>query len=357
MSIFRLTMLPASEGDSLILSYGKNEAALRHIVIDGGRAATWPHLEAALAKIAARGEDVELLLLTHIDADHIDGLVEMMENAALPLIPKTIWYNGYEQLKAMVAQGGLQPFGLKAADAYSKALAARGWPVNQYFGGKAIFIENGPIAFEYAGLKLNLISPDRAKLDKLRNNWRKAMQPAAVPSAAAGAPGLQAFGKRPMPASLDVEKLSGPSGKDSTAPNGSSIALVAEYAGRRVLLGADAHPDIAAASLAALGEGAPYRIDLAKLPHHGSRANVTRALLETIACNRFAISTSGAVFGHPDPEAISRVLKFGTTGQKTLYFNYDSDRTRPWDAPALKAEWKYSCEFPAAPGDPLVIDI
>ena len=92
MSVFRLTMLPASEGDSLILSYGPDEIAgsLRHVVIDGGRKKTWPQLQAELSKIAARGETVELLLLSHIDADHIDGLLELAQTEQLPLIPKAV---------------------------------------------------------------------------------------------------------------------------------------------------------------------------------------------------------------------------------------------------------------------------
>ena len=59
MSVFRLTMLPASEGDSLILSYGPDEAAgsLRHVVIDGGRKKTWPQLLAALTALAAREQE------------------------------------------------------------------------------------------------------------------------------------------------------------------------------------------------------------------------------------------------------------------------------------------------------------
>lgn len=357
MSVFRLAMLPASEGDCLILSYGADEKALRHVVVDGGRKGTWPRLKAALEAIAARGETVELLLMSHIDADHIDGLLAMAGDPDLPLVPAAVWYNGFDELKSLSAPGGLQPFGFKAADAYGKALAAKGWPLNAEFGGEAIFVEQRPAPFPFAGLELTLVSPDRAKLNKLRAEWNKWRSPPVTPAANSAAAGLQAFGKRAMPETLDVEALSGPSGQDTTAPNGSSIALVAEYAKRRVLLAADAHPDVLSASLAALAGNAPYPIDLVKLPHHGSRANVTEAVLAKLDCRRFAVSTNGTVFGHPDPEAISRVLTFAGKGRKTLYFNYASDRTLPWDDAALKARYDYDCVFPAAPGETLVIDI
>ena len=356
MSVFRLTMLPASEGDCLILSYGASEAALRHIVIDGGRKATWPALKSALEDIAGRGEKVELLLLSHIDADHIDGLLELVTDPDLPLIPKAIWYNGFEQLKAMVKVGNVQPFGFKAADAYTKALSAKGWPLNVAFGGKAIFTEGKPTPFEFADLTLTLISPNRAKLDRLRDGWRKALAPPPRPVLIGGT--LEAFGKRKMPSTLNVEALSGPSSSDNTVPNGSSIALIAEYAGRLVLLGADAHPDVVLDNLTAIASDVgTYKVNLIKLPHHGSRANLTQEILAKLDCDRFAVSTSGAMFGHPDPEAISRILKFGPPRLKTLYFNYASDRTLPWNDATLKTKYAYDCVYPAAANEPLIIEI
>ena len=211
-------------------------------------------------------------------------------------------------------------------------------------------MEDRPGPFDFAGLRLTLLSPSVPKLRRMWNEWEEWRQTHAP---------LQPLGKRPFPATLDVDELAKPSALDGTAPNGSSIALIAQYAGRRVLLGADAHPDVLLASLTALGGagGRPVPLDLVKLPHHASRANVTREVIERLACHRFAISTSGAVFGHPDPEAIARVLKFGSAGAKTLIFNYASDRTRPWDAAALKQTWDYACVLPAAADRATVIDI
>jgi beta-lactamase superfamily II metal-dependent hydrolase len=351
MNVFRLTMLPASEGDSLILSYGpdETEGSLRHVVIDGGRKKTWPHLQAELTRIAARGEEVELLLLSHIDADHIDGLLELAQTEDLPLTPKAVWYNSYDQLKALMTSGGLAPKGVRVADEYTKALKAKGWKLNTEFGGKAIHVEARPAPFDFAGLRLTLISPTQPKLGRMWKEWEEWR---------VEHPGLAPKGKRAFPATLDVEALSAPSGNDGTAPNGSSIALIAEFDGRRVLLGADAHPDVLLATLAPLvGADGKLALDLVKLPHHASRANVTRAVLELLDCHRFAISTSGAVFGHPDPEAIARVLKFGQSGEKTLIFNYASERTKPWDDIALKAKWDFACVFPTAPDTPIAIDI
>ena len=150
---------------------------------------------------------------------------------------------------------------------------------------------------------------------------------------------------------LDVEALSGPSGHDSTPPNGSSIAFIAQYGEKKVLLGADAHPDVLLTALTALaGADGRCAVDLVKLPHHGSRANVTREVLEKLDCRRFAISTSGAVFGHPDPEAIARVLKFAGEGRKFLYFNYASSARSPG---TTSERTSIRMRIPAAEGEPL----
>ena len=262
-------------------------------------------LKHALEGIAARGEEVELLVLSHIDADLSTACWKWPRSGPAG-DAKAVWYNGYEQLKALTPRG-LQPSGFRAADAYSKALAAKGWAVNEAFAGKAIFIEAQPTPIDYAGLHLTFVSPSRAKLWRLWTEWEKWRDTHPV--------GFGAKGKRPMPATLDVEALSAPSGNDSTAPNGSSIAFIAEYDGRKVLLAADAHPDVLLTALTALaGDGGRCAVDLVKLPHHGSRANLSREVLEKLDCRRYAVSTSGAVFGHPDPEAIARVLKYGGEG-------------------------------------------
>lgn len=351
VSVFRLTMLPASEGDSLILSYGESDAAgaLRHVLIDGGRKASWPHLEKALAAIEARGEAVELMVLSHIDADHIDGLLAMARAAAVPLVPKMVWYNGYAQLAQVPLGTGPQRHGFPAAESYSLALEEKGWDTNAAFGGKPLTVEGQHQPINIADLSVTLVSPDREKLRLLRSEWDQWRSPR---------PGVRALAKRPMPKTIDVDALSAPSNKDTSAPNGSSIAFVAQYKGRSVLLAADAHPDTLLASLERLASGhGMFAVDLVKLPHHGSRANLTREIVEKLDCRRFAISTSGAVFGHPDPETIARLLKFGKRGAKTLYFNYASERTTPWDDITLKARWAYECVYPSPEIAPLVIDI
>lgn len=362
--VFDLTIFPAAEGDCLLLSWGGDRDTLHYALIDGGRTGTWKHLKPALGLIASNGRPLELLVLSHIDADHIDGLNRMLDDGS-PIAPKRVWFNGFDQLRRLDPPTGFSPSGFAGADRYSMSLADAGWPINADFRGLPVMLETFPERFEIEGLSLKLLSPDRRKLAALKaewDKWRNGQDDAGTGLAPSGQEpgGFAPAGIRPMPEVLDVDRLCGPSPVDESAPNGSSIAMIAEFGGRRVLFGADAHPDLLEKALAAVaGDEGKVKLDLFKLAHHGSRANLTRAILESLDCSRFAISTNGSRFGHPDPEAIARILKFGgeRDGGKTLYFNYASARTRPWNDEGLRQRWNFDCRYPENDEEPLVVSI
>lgn len=349
--MFRLRVFPAGDGDCLLLTYGE-APPYHHILVDGGRQAAYAVLRPALVEIAEAGEVIELLILTHIDADHIEGLLAMAADPEMPLAPKQVWYNGFDQLTALEAMGARQ------ADCYSELLANLRWPLNVETGGGAVMIETITRPVDVAGLTLTLLSPDRAKLAALHQRWAAWRTTEAARVAARELKkidGLEAMGRSPMPAVLDVDALAEPTAIDPEPPNGSSIAFIAEWDGRRVLMGGDAHPDLLARSLAALS-AEPVPADLFKVPHHGSHGNCTRELVERLDCRRHVISTDGSRHGHPDPQAIARLLKYGPPGRKELHCNYRTARTTPWNDDALQALHNYDIFFPAD-SDVLEIDI
>jgi len=60
--------------------------------------------------------------------------------------------------------------------------------------------------------------------------------------------------------------------------------------------------------------------------HHGSRANVTQELMRAVQAEHYVFSTNGAIFNHPNDEAVARVI----VGSKrpTLWFNYSTERNQ-----------------------------
>jgi hypothetical protein len=187
------------------------------------------------------------------------------------------------------------------------------------------------------------VVPTWEKLEKLEPRWKKECEKAGlIPGE--GADPEDVLGKHPPPENIDVDALlKVPFKQDPSPANGSCIAFLFEYDGKRVLFGADAHPSVVLASLKRLSPE-PVKVDAFKLCHHGSRNNTTTALLDHVVCDRYLVSSSGQTFGHPDPETIARVVSRG--GKKTLCFNYDTDYTQPWNREQLRERYNYDVEFP-----------
>ena len=115
-----------------------------------------------------------------------------------------------------------------------------------------------------------------------------------------------------------------------------------------MLLGADAFGSVLTAGLTALARHRGLdvlTVDAVKVPHHGSRANVSRALVKAVPALHYLVSTNGDTFHHPDDEAIARIV-VGAPAGATLWFNYRTPRTARWDDAALRAEHHYEVRYP-----------
>ena len=73
---------------------------------------------------------------------------------------------------------------------------------------------------------------------------------------------------------------------------------------------ADAHIDLIVDSLKKLGytKENPLEAEFIKLSHHGSKKNINQDFLDLIRSDNFVILTNGASHGHPDKEALSRII-------------------------------------------------
>ena len=78
--MFRIEMLPAAHGDCLWIEYGSGSAVHR-ILIDGGPAHAYPALRQRILHLPAGERRFDLLVITHIDADHIEGVIRLLLDA------------------------------------------------------------------------------------------------------------------------------------------------------------------------------------------------------------------------------------------------------------------------------------
>ena len=367
-------MLPAQHGDSLWIEYGDPRSP-RRVLIDGGTPATARVLRQRIEALPPDARRFELLVITHIDADHIGGVVALLADPPPGLAFGDVWFNGWRHLPP-------DPVGSRGAvqgEALGQLIERGRLPWNNAFGGHAVVVPDAgalPRVDLAGGMRLTLLSPTPADLARLRPYWEREVQAAglvaghgATAQAAAshadvagqashtggsrrshaGAGGDHAGHSREV-AVHDVGTLATAAFEQDTAEaNGSSIALLVEAEGRRVLLTGDAYPSVLMASLERLfaETGASILpLDALKLSHHGSKGNLSWDFLYRVQCPRFLVSTDGSVFKHPDAESIARVVRFAGRGA-AVYFNYRSAETALWDDPARRAEHGYEAHFPA----------
>lgn len=357
--VFRVHVLPAQRGDALWIEYGPEANPFR-ILIDGGITRTGRiHLRNMLA---AQGAPLqfELLVITHVDLDHIQGVIELLERLPPGVAFKEIWFNGWDQLKGI----GLEPMGIKEGIRLSDILEqnhASAW--NKAAAGRAISLDEHDDVVRYplaGGMTVTVLAPGRAQLGKLRDRWHEVVEAfgadeeaEAMGQAPAGlAPeieGLEAMGP------IDVPSLAeAPFEEDDTVPNGSSIALALEFAGKRALMLGDAYPSVIAQSVQRLSPNGRYPADLVKLAHHGSRNNTDRKLAKLLAAPFWVFSSNGASnTKHPHREAVARVLHDGG-GVRTLVFNYKTEFNDVWDDADLRDEYRYQAIFGDGEG-PVVV--
>lgn len=345
-NVYRIHVLPAQRGDALWIEYGPEDAP-NHILIDGGITATGrDHLRMRVEEVGTPLH-FELLVVTHIDLDHIQGVLQLLEDLPDGITFGDIWFNGWDQMKAI----GLEPMGVKEGIRLSEILKEKHkatW--NKAADGKAIALEPNGSVVTYSldgGIKLTVLGPAHEQLVKLRERWDDVIEEFGSAEEAEDngeePPGLdlEIPGLEPM-GPIDVQALAESKfSEDHTIPNGSSIALVLEYDGRRALMLGDAYPSVIANSLRTLSPNGRFKADVVKLAHHGSRNNTDRALVSMLSAPTWIFSSNGASnTKHPHKESVARVLHDGKD-VKTLVFNYRTSFNEVWDDNDLMDEFGY----------------
>jgi hypothetical protein len=372
--VFRLKLLPALHGDCIWIEYGE-EGSLSRVLIDGGPVGAYPALRAEIERLPPEQRTFELLVVTHIDADHIDGIVKLLRHPELGVKFQEVWFNGWPQLKALPtlapAMEGAEEEGRgPVSGSYLDQLLIRGGDeCNARFRKRAVCVADDgalPRLRLEGGLELTLLSPNIEKLRDLRKTWYQAFTKLGKD------PGDTEFvqskldkdkrfrgdeGAAPaLPSGLDEASALAPELDDAVA-NGSAIAFVAEYGGARCALLGDAHAPLIEKSfrrMASARNETKLRLAAVKLSHHGSKGNTTPGLMRAIDCQNYLVSTDGSIFHHPDAEAIQCVVANAKPAR--LFFNYESQYTTGWKSAPPGAPGFAAC-YPARNGESIAIDL
>lgn len=341
------------------------------MLVDGGHASTFQDcIEPELGALAGHGYGLDLVVASHVDADHITGLIAFLRangKAAEPRLigVKDVWHNSLRCLTGhtrgiattdgtddeIVAEIRRRGFPLPVNPNPAEVSARQGSSLaavlfdNKYRwnGGDGMvrICWNGPETVAVTPtLKVIVIGPSHDRLDALRDWWIGKMRRSGFGGMIRSAAKFDdAF--EFMAAHGDHEKNADPReisrrlpGRrtlaevheaDDSIVNGSSITLLLEHNDVRVLLLADAWAADVVSSLRSLNPGGTMMLfDAVKVAHHGSMRNTSPELLELIDSPRFLISTNGDRHGHPDVEVLRAIVDRPARFRRTLYFNYAS---------------------------------
>ena len=357
--IFSLDLRRARKGDCLILHYGtKGDPGL--MLIDGGPSQVYgPQLKPRLARIrAARGladKDqlpVDLLMVSHIDDDHINGILELTgelvdakdAKQTLPIDIRSFWYNTFddiigndpaELLAAVTAQfgpaslagepdtEGLNPDAAKVLASVDQGIRLRDdarklkLRLNPAFDGKLVMAAKGAKALDLEkGLSLTVAGPMKAELAALQKSYNAFLKEKAK--------------KKPKAAVASFT--------DTSVPNLSSIVAIAGAGGKRVLLTGDARGDKILQGLeltGALKAKGTLHVDVLKMPHHGSDRNMEVSFLNRITADHYVFSGNGE---HGNPERATLEMLRQARGDQSAYeihltypiADIDVEREKDW---------------------------
>lgn len=329
-------MFPAFEGDCFLITFTEPDY---RILVDGGIKATFgSSLEPALRKLEKAGKGIDLLVVTHVDNDHILGMIELfraLNSLKLRIEIREIWYNSYRHLffgkKQSISEiqeriiadevGKMEPslpkncmkqeIGYSQGETLAEYLES-GWEKvwNQRFGGRAVGCGNGVTELRHPNLTAVLLNPGEAELNGLERSWSNFRRRKYLPLKNGNSPMYE----------QTFERFLTYRGADIT--NDSSIAFMLKYADTtgkvyNLLFLGDAPAEIC---LNRLDGWKNIRFDCVKLPHHGSKKSIREETIRKLNADYILCSTNGRKYGHPDWEVISTVASIENC--EILVFNY-----------------------------------
>jgi hypothetical protein len=355
--MFTIEMLAANHGDGLWLEYG-SPGDTHHVLIDGGP----PYAKDVIAaRLERAGDQLELLVISHVDFDHVGGIVSLLARLPDGTRIDDVWFNGFRHLPDAPAD----VLGAVQGEMVSAAIQKRELPWNAAFDHAAVAVpapDRLPTRELPGGLRLTLLAPPLTALAALAPKWRQEVEDEHMTPGDFDDALAKLIERERLPDDVlgeevpDPERLdSRPFVQDTSLANWSSIALLAEYDGHSVLLAADSPPGALLPAVEALcrERGTQrLRVDAAKLAHHGSKGSTSAELLDRLDCPRYLISTNGKIYHHPAPEALARVIRHGGE-QPQLLFNYRTPNAALFDTDRLRRRHGYGTTFPDGDGDGL----
>lgn len=365
----KLRIFQSAHGDCLLL-----QADGFNVLCDGGMSTSMrKHVREPLAGLVGdNGGKLDAVYISHIDQDHISGVLQLMKDAIdwkvfdhhaangdtsvrapkFPRPPKidVLWHNSFRDqvgdnageigdlLAAAVPilqSTAVEKFAHEAhelgniASSISEALRVSRFakpdlldiPVNVLPGatgpGKLLYYEDETVTFSIGSMTFTLVGPSEKALEDLKDGWNNWLD------STRGKDGLKSV-KRAIRKQLErfasgqlqtsPFELFNWNGirafKGVTAPNVASLVFMVEEGGKRILLTGDAQQDKLLEDLQAAGflDTGHCHLDVLKIQHHGSEHNMDKNFAKRVSADNYVFCGNGSN-GNPEREVLDTIFK------------------------------------------------
>lgn len=337
--------LPARYGDCLLLAVPAPQRVVR-LLIDGGPSGVFrSFLKPRLDKEITDGAPlaIDAIMVSHIDEDHILGILDLFgairdadeRQAPRPYQPRWLLHNSFDGLvgegeggaaraiggdTVLASLGAALPEIMLSRESHTARLVLQSYGQGSKLASLAAalkisrnppdqgliqFTTEAPRVLRLGDATLTVVGPLKKEIDDLQREWGKWRAKQKDKKATAA---LAAY-------------------LDKSVPNLSSIVVMMECKAKKILLTGDARGDHILEGLKEAGlmpASGPLKVDILKLPHHGSSRNLALAFFKKIHAAHYVASADGT-YGNPDRETLEMIEAARPEGGFTVHLTYSAE--------------------------------
>lgn len=304
----KINVFDSKPGDAMII-----ETKDKVIMIDGGTAKTYDDFCKKIDEV----ENIDLLVLTHYDEDHIAGIIKLFEDKERSQKIKKIYAN-LEKHIGVEEEYSITGKSIGTNKSSDQAITLQSLINDKIWHDEPILKGDG--IDEWEGIKIDVLGPTKESLDELKKFFNADV---------IGTDGDKTNrNKSNNDSEMTIEQiLKTKFIEDTNEANRASIIILMEVDGKKFLFPGDCSLTTVLENLddIFLKDG-ELCLELLKIPHHGSCCNTSLKALEKIRCSNYLLLTNGKSHGHPNKSTIVRILENNRDKEikTTIYTNYDS---------------------------------
>lgn len=369
----KIKSYPAGLGESFLISINLKSKKF-NMLIDVGYLSTAKLIVQDLIELKSSGQILDLMVLTHIDNDHINGtryiLDKIINHNLIEL--KEIWYNNYFMIANIMTDMtensiilnckkdieilrniintpyprtneiiyNQKDVGFQSASYIDEFLYLDEIKQkhNKSFENKCILLNDKNNSVQLNDdIRIIILGPVFDNLKNQYNTWQNYLMSKGFSKSFVNSNILsQAFEANMLTEKLnpniEIKNCCGLNfdilenkdfDYDTSINNRTSISLIIEVGDKKIAFLGDSSPLDLESSIDKYLCDYDKKIvfDLVKIPHHGSKYNWSNLLTQKFTSKNYIIATNGDKYGHPDIETFFKIISASNSNVK-IYMNY-----------------------------------